>query len=131
MDIPSPGRRCVDIPCCEMWISMGIFELVNTRGDAGNNQHYMHYFLLLAGALLRANYLCPSLSLLWANEPYYQPATRYQGLPKYMNESINPWWPKVRERDGSVANTREMAEYLALHVASQLLYTASASCVFP
>jgi hypothetical protein len=32
---------------------------------------------------------------LWANEPYYQPDTRYQGVPKYMDENVNPWWPKV------------------------------------
>ena len=32
---------------------------------------------------------------LYANEPYYQPATRYQGLPKYMQEELHPWWPKV------------------------------------
>lgn len=24
-----------------------------------------------------------------------QPETRYKGLPKYMNEEVNPWWPKV------------------------------------
>ena len=32
---------------------------------------------------------------LYANEPYYQPETRYKGLPKYMQEELNPWWPKV------------------------------------
>eukprot|EP00798_Chlamydomonas_sp_ICE-L_P009350 gene9350-16473_t len=27
---------------------------------------------------------------LWANEPYYQPATRYEGMPKYMDEKKVP-----------------------------------------
>eukprot|EP00798_Chlamydomonas_sp_ICE-L_P013937 gene13937-19871_t len=27
---------------------------------------------------------------LWANEPYYQPATRYKGMPKYMDENKVP-----------------------------------------
>ncbi|KAG1663027.1 hypothetical protein FOA52_005718 [Chlamydomonas sp. UWO 241] len=31
----------------------------------------------------------------YANEPYFQPATRYQGVPKYMDEKVWPWWPKV------------------------------------
>ena len=38
---------------------------------------------------------------LWANEPYFQPATRYQGLPKYMNVSgwaVCTWSARVHER---------------------------------
>lgn len=31
----------------------------------------------------------------WASDPYFHPETRYQGMPRYMDESVHPWWPKV------------------------------------
>lgn len=31
----------------------------------------------------------------WASDPYFHPDTRYQGMPRYMDESVHPWWPKV------------------------------------
>ncbi|GAX81813.1 hypothetical protein CEUSTIGMA_g9241.t1 [Chlamydomonas eustigma] len=41
----------------------------------------------------------------WASEPYYQPDTRYVGIPRYMNEKEYPWWPMVNCSDLISADT--------------------------
>ncbi|KAG1655812.1 hypothetical protein FOA52_015848, partial [Chlamydomonas sp. UWO 241] len=66
-------------------VGEGAEDLFSQDLDLGASVHGASMNLLSGGNGAR----------FYANEPYFQPATRYEGVPKYMDETVWPWWPKI------------------------------------